>query len=41
MGNTLEFSAGCGIVWESDPKKEEEESRLKVARWLKIVGCDG
>lgn len=41
VGSTLEFAAGCGIVWESDPKREEEESRLKVARWLDLVGCDG
>jgi anthranilate/para-aminobenzoate synthase component I len=39
VGSTLEFAAGCGIVWESDAKREEEESRLKVARWLDLVGC--
>jgi anthranilate/para-aminobenzoate synthase component I len=39
VGTTVEFAAGCGIVWESDPKREEEESRLKVARWLDLVGC--
>jgi para-aminobenzoate synthetase component 1 len=33
----LEFAAGCGIVWESDPVAEELESRLKVARWLEIT----
>jgi len=26
-------AAGCGIVWDSDPDREERESRLKVARW--------
>lgn len=35
---TLEFAAGCGIVWQSDPVAEERESRLKVARWLDLVG---
>ena len=33
----LEFAAGCGIVWESDPASEEAESRVKVARWLDLV----
>ena len=37
VGSRLEFAAGCGIVWESDPFSEEKESRLKVARWLEIV----
>jgi anthranilate/para-aminobenzoate synthase component I len=41
VGSTLEFAAGCGIVWESDPRREEEESRLKVERWLDLVGCSG
>ena len=26
-------AAGCGIVWDSDPEREERESRLKVSRW--------
>ena len=38
LGSTLEFAAGCGVVWQSEPAAEEEESRLKVARWLKLVG---
>jgi anthranilate/para-aminobenzoate synthase component I len=38
MGSTLELAAGCGVVWQSDPAAEEEESRLKVARWLDLVG---
>ena len=38
LGSTLEFAAGCGVVWQSDPVAEEEESRLKVARWLDLVG---
>lgn len=33
----VEFAAGCGIVWESDPVAEELESRIKVARWLELV----
>ncbi len=37
-GGRLEFAAGCGIVWPSDPTREEAESRLKVARWLELVG---
>jgi len=41
VGSTLEFAAGCGVVWESDPKTEENESSLKVARWLDLVGCVG
>jgi anthranilate/para-aminobenzoate synthase component I len=38
FASTLEFAAGCGIVWESDPVAEEKESRLKVARWLDLLG---
>ena len=38
-GSRLEFAAGCGIVWQSDPDAEERESRLKVSRWLELVGC--
>ena len=41
VGSTIEFAAGCGVVWQSDPKKEEDESCLKVARWLELVGCAG
>jgi anthranilate/para-aminobenzoate synthase component I len=37
VGRLVEFAAGCGIVWESDPDSEEMESRLKVARWLELV----
>ena len=33
----LEFAAGCGIVWESDPVAEELESRIKLARWLEML----
>ena len=39
VGSTLEFAAGCGVVWDSDPGAEEKECRLKVARWLDLVGC--
>jgi len=39
VGSTLEFAAGCGVVWDSDPVAEEKECRLKVARWLDLVGC--
>ena len=39
VGSRLEFAAGCGIVWQSDPEAEERESRLKVSRWLELVGC--
>jgi anthranilate/para-aminobenzoate synthase component I len=38
LGSTLELAAGCGVVWQSEPAAEEEESRLKVARWLDLVG---
>ncbi len=38
LGSTLELAAGCGVVWESKPAAEEEESRLKVARWLNLIG---
>ena len=38
VNGRLEFAAGCGIVWESDPVAEELESRIKVARWLELVG---
>ena len=41
MGKRLEFAAGCGVVWESSPEAEEKECRLKVARWLDLVGCAG
>ena len=34
----LEMAAGCGIVWESDPEAEEAESRLKIGKWLEMVG---
>jgi hypothetical protein len=37
----LEFAAGCGIVWQSDPHREELESRLKVQRWLDLVESRG
>ncbi len=37
IGDRLEFAAGCGIVWGSDPEREEAESRLKVAPWLDLV----
>ncbi len=40
VGRTLEFAAGCGIVWQSRPSSEERESRLKVERWLKLVGSE-
>jgi anthranilate/para-aminobenzoate synthase component I len=38
VGSKLEFAAGCGIVWDSDPVSEERESRLKVSRWLELIG---
>lgn len=41
VGTTLEFAAGCGVVWESLPEAEERECRLKVERWLDLVGCAG
>ena len=41
IGNTVEFAAGCGVVWDSTPEAEEEESLLKVARWLDLVGWAG
>ncbi len=41
VGSTLEFAAGCGIVWESIPEIEERECLLKIARWLELVGSAG
>ena len=41
VGTTLEFAAGCGVVWDSKPEAEEKESRLKVERWLDLVGSAG
>ena len=38
IDTTIDFAAGCGIVWQSDPVSEEEESRLKVTRWLDLIG---
>ena len=40
VGDTLEFAAGCGVVWDSKADAEERECRLKVGRWLDLVGCD-
>ena len=34
VGRRTACAAGCGIVWGSDPGREERKSRLKVARWL-------
>ncbi len=34
----LRLAAGGGIVWDSDPDREEAESRLKVAPWLRLGG---
>ncbi|TNF80127.1 MAG: anthranilate synthase component I family protein [Acidobacteria bacterium] len=39
VGTTVEFAAGCGVVWDSNPEAEERECRLKVERWLDLVGC--
>ncbi len=36
-GTSVACAAGCGIVWGSDPLREERESRLKVARWLEAA----
>lgn len=41
IDSVLEFAAGCGVVWESNAASEERESRLKVARWLDMVGRAG
>ena len=37
-GGTLRYSAGCGIVAESDPRHEYEESLHKAAVLLRAVG---
>lgn len=37
VGGMLHFHAGCGVVWDSQPAAEEAESRVKVARWLKVL----
>ncbi|MCP4896372.1 MAG: anthranilate synthase component I family protein [bacterium] len=39
-GPQIAFAAGCGIVWGSDPQREQLESRTKVAPWLDIVCGD-
>jgi len=36
-GGWLHLAAGCGIVWGSRADREEAESRLKVAHWLRTV----
>jgi anthranilate/para-aminobenzoate synthase component I len=38
MRGELNLAAGCGIVWHSDPGSEERESRLKISRWLELLG---
>ncbi len=37
-GGRLEMASGCGIVWESQPDREVAESRLKLARWMDLLG---
>lgn len=39
-GQELSFAAGCGIVWGSDPEREQIESRIKVGPWLDVVSSD-
>jgi para-aminobenzoate synthetase component 1 len=38
MRGELNLAAGCGVVWHSDPESEERESRLKISRWLELLG---
>jgi anthranilate/para-aminobenzoate synthase component I len=38
MRGELNLAAGCGIVWHSNPASEEMESRLKISRWLELLG---
>jgi anthranilate/para-aminobenzoate synthase component I len=37
----LEMASGCGIVWQSRAGEEARESRLKISRWLALVGEAG
>lgn len=34
----ISFHAGAGIVWDSDPVREAEETRHKAAAWLQALG---
>jgi anthranilate/para-aminobenzoate synthase component I len=41
VGSKLEFAAGCGIVWDSDPASEERESCLKHRNRTRSYGVGG
>lgn len=38
VGESLYFHSGAGVVWDSLPEREEEESRAKVASWFAALG---
>lgn len=38
VGGSLYFHSGAGVVWDSLPESEEEESRAKVASWFAALG---
>jgi anthranilate synthase component 1 len=40
-GGTLEFRAGAGIVADSDPERELEETRAKARGLLAAFGATG
>lgn len=38
VDGSLYFHSGAGVVWDSLPEREEEESRAKVASWFAALG---
>ncbi len=40
VGNELNYYAGCGIVWDSEPEKELQEMFLKVRAFHPIEGSE-
>lgn len=40
VNGILYFHSGAGIVWDSDPQKEERETREKVRSWFEAVGVE-
>lgn len=36
----LYFHAGAGIVWDSEPQREEQETREKVRSWFQALGVE-
>jgi len=40
MGNEVGFRTGAGIVADSDPRRELEETRAKARGLLRALGSD-